>query len=689
VRRELLRDFLYGFVAFVKARKLYPAGHARPAKQLAAWLETTRAILERVEEVGVFVSSEFIAVCGERFGRDDRVVAEFAPELVKRLIRFLAVHRGVEAEALAILAEPLLVTPEVLRERGGARLVVVTHGHSHVLIIEFDYNMEEAVSSEEGVKIVRTLAQYAAEGVDEHYVMQRMAELGIGAEERAWLSCLLFSGEIKDRMHRLNELLTETGGDAHTSVHSCDVLLSVAHELAAASKFMDAVSEGDGIAVAGELIDRLTARMTRELDTSDADLEKPVLDQLARRLMSGPKGLLRCIGEAAADAVTALAERPAELLQVIFSRVKKTSSEIKIGDEVFETLKASGRSPEGAPVAARIPKEWGVDTARLAGSLAELRERVGSERFRLAYERVPLAHFDVLVDLVAKEGKAQLRERLVKELRDFLDRQLVKGMGEGRVILARRLAGNDAPLTAEELAQVLQSPSVLRQALCEFLGGELAWRPVLTALAAKAPSSVAAAFGRAVLTDASEVPLVQLQDFIDGFRNELVTWIERRLTDRKNLPPLERLVDLAMACRTVRVVSLVHQFLGKVDSHDRWELMRAMVEIDEARAVGAMSLQLNTADATTRSAIIRMLARIKHPLAEDTLIDVAGQPCWHGDRLEDRLAALEALGQRGTAKAREVLGTLAGNWLLLFTRGRRRVRAKAREALGELRRRLG
>ena len=32
-------------MAFAKARKLYPAGHARPAKQLAVWLETTKAIL--------------------------------------------------------------------------------------------------------------------------------------------------------------------------------------------------------------------------------------------------------------------------------------------------------------------------------------------------------------------------------------------------------------------------------------------------------------------------------------------------------------------------------------------------------------------------------------------------------------------------------------------------------------------
>ena len=71
--REVLRDFLYRGIAYVKARKLYPPGHERLAKQLANWLEAAEAVFTHQEEISFFVQPEAIFVSGEEFGADDRV----------------------------------------------------------------------------------------------------------------------------------------------------------------------------------------------------------------------------------------------------------------------------------------------------------------------------------------------------------------------------------------------------------------------------------------------------------------------------------------------------------------------------------------------------------------------------------------------------------------------------------------
>jgi HEAT repeat protein len=113
--------------------------------------------------------------------------------------------------------------------------------------------------------------------------------------------------------------------------------------------------------------------------------------------------------------------------------------------------------------------------------------------------------------------------------------------------------------------------------------------------------------------------------------------------------------------------------------------MQAMVDIDQARAVGALSLQLQRSDNETRAAIIDMLERIAHPLAEDALIEVVKAPDWQGERLHQRLAAITALGKRGTEKSLDVLQRLAHGYILLLTRGGRQVRSTAGEALEQLR----
>ncbi len=685
IPRDVLRDFLVRFSSYIKARKLYPPGHARPAKQLEIWLEGVEAILQHVGELGLFVTREFVAVCGERFEKNDRVVAELGPELIKRFIRFVAISRGVEARELEVLAEPLLVDPEVLKEAGG----VQGYGHGlaqpHVLVIEFDYDMVNPLENEDDIHVIRRLARYAQVPSGERYVLNRMAELQIDDGERRWLKSLVFHPEIRKRIGSLGKLLRAPNENAEHKMHVSDLVLYLADQLAGVEEEAGSVKDATGVAVVAELLDRLRARVRDVARAPSREEGNTVFEELSRRMTATPESLIRSLNRRDEESIHTLTDEPAEVLKAIFKRASFEKHALDSADAKIEDADTPDDPGEDTPPPP--PKEairaHGENTA-LAVALAELRRGLGRTRYTLQFKDVSLAHFDVLLELLGQETKPALRSTMLDELKGFLDRQLGKGMGHGKAILASRLTGETSPVIPGELEVLLGSPKIFDYVVAEFLRGEACWRAVLDREMRKNRKASAAAIGRIFLSMSTSFGTRELQEFFAPIQDELVRWLESRLSDPRKKPPIQRVVTLALACRTGRIVPLIHRLIGEVDPTDRRELMKAMVELDEARAVGALSLQLQRADNETRSAIIDMLERINHPLAEDALIEVAGQPDWHGERLHQRLAAITVLGRRGTEKSLEVLKRLSHDYFLLLTRGRRLVRAKAAEALAEL-----
>lgn len=689
VPREVARDFLYAFLAYVKSRKIYPPGHARPTRQLALWFQCAEAILKRTEEIGVFVTHDFIAVSGAKFGIEERIAAEFVPELIKRLIRFIAIERGVTLEGLEALAEPIAVDPEVLKGRGGASVCVAARRQKHILFIEFDYDMESAVEREEDIRIVRKLARFE-QGTDrEQYVLRRMSELRVGPNDRRWLEAALRHPEIKKRLSSLSKLLAKPNDKAQTKMCTADFVLYLVKQLSGGEDEVGQAREADGIAVVTELLDRLRARVRPAVRDPDPRASGEVFEKLAAQMMSSPDSLIRSLGNDPDSGISELAEEPFQLLQVIFRRAEDAGGKVSFGGEVLEKVEAPADPVEASDPEPQKPAiQPKVGTAIVARAFAELKQRLGGSRLRLRFDAVAFAHLDVLLELLHQEKKAALRGRIVQELQTFLDGMLARGLGQRRLVLAPRLLGEGSPLAEEELQQVVAAPAVLRQVLAEYLNGGDSWRPILEGAVLRDRRGVAAALGRVLLAADHAIPVGSLGELIKPFQEELVDWIEQRFADQASPPSPQRIIPIAMACRSVRVVSLVSRLLDKVGPNERLLLMRTMVEIDETRAVGAMSLQLNEVAGETRLAIIGMLEGIGHPLAQDALIEVAVAPDWRGDRLEQRLAALQALGRSGSEKSVEVLRRLSRSWPLLLTAARRRVRKGAAEALCELRKRL-
>ena len=676
--REVLRDFLYRFIAYVKARKLYPPGHERLTKQLESWLEAAEAVFAHQEEVSLFVQPEAIFVSGQKFGADDRIASEFAPELVKRLVRYVTVEPGVTGEELAALGEPLLLEPEALRQAGGARSLLAEAGVSHVLVIEFSYDMGSYVTSEEEVEVVRILARYERGVLPEQYVLRRFGELQVSAEEKQRLGQLLQDPGAAGRLGSLAELVSRFAVGGEAEVHTSDLVLYVVRSLTQVERELDQEVTGqDSARVFSHLLDRVQERLMVALANPGEVERREVLSRVARQMMSSPEELIRWLSPDADRTAVALSPDLAELLKAIFSRAESGRRRVRFGEGVLRTLEAPEEEPSDAPVPrTERAEDRQVDLAELARRFAELREQLGDRRFALDLGAVVPAHIDILLELLKHENEPVARERILRELSTFVGQRLAR-TDRGGSRLADRVLGESAHIDAADLEVLLLAPQVCRQALREFLGGEARWESALTRVAERHQVSFAAALGGLVVEAESAYPLAPLSDFLSACQDELVDWLQHRLDDEEHPPPLDRVVSLTLACRNIRAAPLVERLLGEAGPQGRRALLRLLVQMNDARAVSSLSDQLLTSGRQTRQDILYLLGESSQPLAEEALLVVATRSHWPGRRLEERLTALSSLARCATERSLGRLRRLAGSWLLGLTAGGRQVRERA------------
>jgi len=254
--------------------------------------------------------------------------------------------------------------------------------------------------------------------------------------------------------------------------------------------------------------------------------------------------------------------------------------------------------------------------------------------------------------------------------------------------LADRVFSEGVAVGVQDLEVLLRTPEVCRQALREFFAGETRWGDALVGVAGHHQMSFAAVLGEEALGAESTRPVAGLSGFLEACQDELVDWLQRRLDDEDESPPLDRVVSLTLGCRTIRAVPLVDRLLGEVGPEARRALLRLLVHMDDARAVSALAEHLGGVDPDARQDILYLLGESSQPLAEEALLAVATRSHWPRGRLQDRLGALSSLGRCGTERSLAVLRQLAGSRLLGLTGGGRRVRSAAAAAAGAVEARL-
>jgi len=690
VPREALRDFLYRFVAYVKSRKLYPPGHERLTKQLESWAEAVEGILASQDRVSLFVQPDAIFVSGQKFAGDDRFTAEFAPELVKRLIRYISIDRGVTAEELAALAEPLLLEPEALAAAGGARALLAEATVAHILVIEFSYDMGAYVGSEADVEVARTLAHFERGVLPEQYVLRRLAELQVNAEEKARLGQLLLEPEVARRLGSLTETLGQFALEGEADVHTSDLVLFVVRSLSQAEQDLGAVSPQNAARLVSHLLGRVQERLFAVLADPREREHREILSQVAKQMLSSPEALLHWLAPDVDRLSLTLSADLAELLKAIFSRAESGRRRMPFGKTALGTLQAPDEAGGKPPPHIQHSPETPIDIPALHRQLDDLHGGLAGRRFALGLESVGRAHIDILLELIGREPSPAGRERLLRELGRTVGAQLTGGDGREILRLAERVLSEDGLLSDEELDVFLLTPDVLRQALREYLGGEARWEVALRRMTERRQASFADALGRVFLEAEEVYPLASLERFIGPCQEELLTWLRERLrvggpsapaAEAEAPAPVERVVSLVLGCRTVRAVPLVELLLSQAGPEARRALLRHLVRIDDARAVSALTDQLATGDASTRQDILYLLGESSQPLAEETLLQVAVHSHWGKRRLAERLTALSSLALSAGERSLAPLRALAQSWALRVVPGGRQVRERAAGAL--------
>ena len=688
--REALRDFLYRFVAYVKSRKLYPPGHERLTKQLESWAEAVEGILASQDRVSLFVQPDAIFVSGQKFAGDDRFTAEFAPELVKRLIRYISIDRGVTAEELAALAEPLLLEPEALAAAGGARALLAEATVAHILVIEFSYDMGAYVGSEADVEVARTLAHFERGVLPEQYVLRRLAELQVNAEEKARLGQLLLEPEVARRLGSLTETLGQFALEGEADVHTSDLVLFVVRSLSQAEQDLGAVSPQNAARLVSHLLGRVQERLFAVLADPREREHREILSQVAKQMLSSPEALLHWLAPDVDRLSLTLSADLAELLKAIFSRAESGRRRMPFGKTALGTLQAPDEAGGKPPPHIQHSPETPIDIPALHRQLDDLHGGLAGRRFALGLESVGRAHIDILLELIGREPSPAGRERLLRELGRTVGAQLTGGDGREILRLAERVLSEDGLLSDEELDVFLLTPDVLRQALREYLGGEARWEVALRRMTERRQASFADALGRVFLEAEEVYPLASLERFIGPCQEELLTWLRERLrvggpsapaAEAEAPAPVERVVSLVLGCRTVRAVPLVELLLSQAGPEARRALLRHLVRIDDARAVSALTDQLATGDASTRQDILYLLGESSQPLAEETLLQVAVHSHWGKRRLAERLTALSSLALSAGERSLAPLRALAQSWALRVVPGGRQVRERAAGAL--------
>jgi hypothetical protein len=679
VTKETYREFLYSFMGYVKAHRIYPKGHRRLKSHLKNMLRLTEYVHQERWEVSILSQPDAIIVSGETFANDPMVV-DFAPELVKRLIRYVVIHRGVTIEELESLARLLIRDPVELQAAGGVHAVLDESDTPHILLIEFSYDMGNYAETDEDLEIVRTMARFEVGNRSEEYVLRRMGELGLNDEEHDKLGALVRKPEIQEKMESLYKLFRQMPSGLKTEMHTSDLIMYLVRTLTEAETNFGELEEEDASEIIFHILEQVRKRLMVTLVEKEEMPKRKILDQVARQTMSSPDTLLRWLSLEAEQLSVTLSSDQAGMIKAIFSKSGSSQRKIRFGDTQLNTLEV----PDGQGENKNLIRKSHPQNAQEAESMqlwSALRERLGDRGFLLDLKRVEPAHIDILLEILRHEEEEKGRDRILKEVSLYLAQLITQEEDEILPSLSDLLNQHNAWLDDQALEKVLQTPPVCRRALREYIQGERRWYKILMLVVKTYEATFASALGSLLLETKDADVLGALEGFIPGCQDKLVGWLLNRMSRADKSIPLERIQAIALSCRTPRIVPLVEKLLDVSEEDSQLPLLQILAQVDDVSSVRLLCEQLDSTDSSRRESVIRMLGQCRNKIAESTLLSMLSQPLWKGARMQERMVVLASLRRCGTRASREVLERLGRNWFLLLTARGRELKEMARDTL--------
>jgi hypothetical protein len=683
--RDLVREFLRRLLGYVKSRKLYPSGHARPAAQLEAWHGAVGKILEFVEELTLYVEPDALVIAGDKLSDREPFVAELNPELIRRLVRFVAIARGVTAGELGAFAEVLLLDPEELKERGGARSVIAASRVARVAVIEFSYDMARYVEDASDLALVRTLARWDGVGTPEG-VLGQFAEQQLTSGERRVLKELVADAAVQEKLAILGVLMGRGGGAAEgtqttTRVRVSDVLLLLVRELGTTSADGAARTQTPAQEVSA-LLDKLKTDLASASARASAAAQESLLSSVAGTLFGSRAAVEHWVAGDRVRSVGANEGNP-EALKAIFSRTETAARNIRLGASLLETLQAPPSPPvvsggvstaTVAPVPKRVNPPTEVGLAEVVRGLNALPEKCGGGKIQLQRSKMLICHKDILLELLTHEQDPGAREGIVRRLAAFLGKNLEAGADMGSMLMASIGDADHATLHDADRTVLIEEPAVCAWALGRLIDfDDSAWHVPLRALAKRARAVFAHAFGTLILSRNADVSAERLEEFCPLCDEDLCEFLASKVDGESRSGRLERIVKCALACCSAKATLVMRRLLPRVGADDRQKLICRLVEFDSRESLGALSLALAQAEPHVRKTIIKMLGYSANAMAEEILVDRVREVRAGKMDFDEQLACLASLRRVGTARCVSVVRGVAGDWRLLLS-------AKGREA---------
>lgn len=708
---RLLREFLRRLLGYVKSRKLYPPGHARPVAQLDAWHRAAVEILAAVPELTLYVEPDALIIAGRRLDDREPFAAELTAEFIRRLVRHVAAAPGVRAEDLAAVADILLLDPAELKARGGAAAVIAGANAAAITVMEFSYDMQRYVEDPSDVELVRTLARCNAAGKPEE-VLGKFAEQRVSADERRLLKELLADGAIREKLGALGALVggsdaAAEGVRATTQVRASDVLLLLVRELGAASADGAELTLPRKAQIAA-LLDRMKTDLASAAVRAAVASQEQTLSTVATTLFGSRDAVRHWLSDSR-SVRTQNGEGSAEALRAIFSRTGGAARSIRLGTSVMTTLEVPGAAPAAAPAAApgmtpaappgKAPaaappaKRAGVPPdatiADVVRGLAALTEKCNGAMLRLDPAKVKLGHRDTLLALVEREQDAAARDGIGRRLAAFLNRNLESDAQEGAALMTGVTEAGGMMLRDSDRTILAEEPAVCTWALGRLIdANEMVWYVALRAVAKRARAVFAQAFGTLLLTRSAEMPEARLQEFCPLCDEDLCRFLAMKVAAETRSGRLERIVGCVLACGSPAAVDAIERLFPRVGSDARHRLITRLIEIDNREALRVLSCELATADLHVRVTIIKMLGYSTNTMAEEILADqLRGGRAGKAD-IEEQQACLGSLRRLGTARCLDVVRAISGDWRLFFSAKGRELRAQARSVAETVQARL-
>jgi len=697
--QRIFADFLKYFIAYIKTRRLYPPGHDRVKNQSKLLFEAIDKIFSSQDSISFLIHPKSITVCGVVFDDKDQNISQFAPEFIKRQIRYMIIENGVTQKEIDSLIQLMLMDPIEIQEAGGAVTILDQEETHHILLFEFSYDMNSFIKSDDDFDTIKTLIQYAHGPTTKSYILKRLNEMDLNDEHHGRLKKLVQEEDIKYELSALHDLFGAMPSEVKNNIHTSDFLLQLMGCFNKSPCSVEKIKDSDITRIFKCVLNRLHGKLQGFLDpeTDLSDIEglegfediphEQLLEKIVRNLISSPKSLVQWLSMDEKHFEVKLSSNQNAILKSIFSVPEDGRRKIRFGKTTLETLESP--SSNGSESLDLDLDQINIEPAPLKEMetlFLKLKQEFSSVHINLAKPPHPIIYIDTILEMIGLEKDWYSKARIIEELERFLNRRMGDKTDRAHLDCLKKIVSK---LKDSDITCLLKSSAMYRLILNKYLHGETQWKKALLQPENRRPSTIVSCIGKMIMEDTNPPQEISLKEFLLPYQEKMVNWMISYINNNPPPYPIERIIPVIQICNTSRVVTLTNLLFENMSMLDCQPLIESLILAGNPHTIRSVIMLHEKVDKSSRIYIYQQLRKSSHPAAEQLFLKVAdfrkSNKTFHP---EERNAAIDALKECGTSRSLDLLESLSKRWTLIFTSNGRKTRTLAADAIVAIKMRL-